>query len=349
MTRRVSRQITVGGTAVGGGADITVQSMTTAPTDDVGAVSAQILALERAGCDIVRAAIPDEASALALAEIKRRIRIPLVADIHFDYKLALAAIGSGADKIRINPGNIGSRERVREVAAAARDAGIPIRVGVNGGSLERGLRGGLGTEAEALAASALRSCELLESFGFADICVSAKSSDVVATIEAYRLLAARCDYPLHLGVTEAGTEFSGLIRGSAGIGALLADGIGDTLRVSLTADPAREVAAGIELLASLGLRRGGARMISCPTCARCRYDMMKIAREVEERLADYRERDVTVAVMGCAVNGPGEARAADFGIAGGDGMGVLFRHGEIVGSAPEPELVARLFELVDAG
>ncbi|MDR0839295.1 MAG: flavodoxin-dependent (E)-4-hydroxy-3-methylbut-2-enyl-diphosphate synthase [Oscillospiraceae bacterium] len=346
----MTRRIEVGGVAVGGGARIPVQSMTTTATADIEATVAQIHALEAAGCDIARVAVPDIESARAIAAIKARIQIPLVADIHFDYRLALASVEAGADKIRINPGNIGGGERVREVVDACRARGVPIRVGVNGGSLEKEILakyGGVAT-AEALAESAIGHVGLLEKLGFYDICVSAKSSDVRTTIAAYRLLSERTDYPLHLGVTEAGEEFSGLIRSSAGIGALLADGIGDTIRVSLTAEPVREVEAGVELLRSLGLRRGGARLISCPTCGRCRYDMFRVAGEVGRRLRELpEEREITVAVMGCAVNGPGEARAADFGIAGGDGAGVLFRRGEVVGRAPEGELVDRLFEMIE--
>jgi (E)-4-hydroxy-3-methylbut-2-enyl-diphosphate synthase len=324
--------------------------MTTTQTSDAAATAAQIRELENAGCEIVRVAVPDIASARAIAEIKRGITIPLVADIHFDYRLALAAVEAGADKIRINPGNIGGRENVRAVAEACKRRGVPIRVGVNGGSLSKEILAkfnGVAT-AEALAESAEEHIRLLREQDFDDVCVSAKSSDVTTTIAAYRLLAERTDLPLHLGVTEAGTEYAGIIRSSAGIGTLLAEGIGDTIRVSLTAPPVREIKAGLEILRSLGLRKTGAKMISCPTCARCRYDMFAVAAEVEARLDKLPpERDITVAVMGCAVNGPGEARHADFGIAGGDGEGVLFRRGEIVGKATESELVERLFNLID--
>ena len=348
----MTRRITVGGVPVGGGAPVTVQSMTTTPTVDTAATIAQIRELAAAGCDIARVAVPDLASANAITEIKARITLPLVADIHFDYKLALAAVAAGADKIRINPGNIGSAERVRAVAEACGARGVPIRVGANGGSVSPKLlekHGGKATP-EALVESALEHVSILEECGFYDICVAVKSSDVPTTIAAYRLLSERTNYPLHLGVTEAGTEYAGVIRSAAGIGALLALGIGDTLRVSLTAPPVREVVAGVELLRSLGLRKSGARLISCPTCARCKYDMLTIAAEVEARLAALPpERDVTVAVMGCIVNGPGEARHADFGIAGGNGEGVLFRHGEVVGKAAETELVGRLFELITKG
>ncbi|MDR1064760.1 MAG: flavodoxin-dependent (E)-4-hydroxy-3-methylbut-2-enyl-diphosphate synthase, partial [Oscillospiraceae bacterium] len=321
---RMTRRINVGGVAVGGGARVSVQSMATARTSDAGAAAEQILALERAGCEIARCAVPDMESAKALREIKRRVHIPVVADIHFDHRLALAAVEHGADKIRINPGNIGARENVRAVAEACRERGIPIRVGVNGGSLEKPLLEKYGgATAQALAESAVGQVRLLEDMNFRDVCVSAKSSDVMTTVKAYRLISGMTDCPLHLGVTEAGTEFAGIIRSTAALGALLADGIGDTIRFSLTAPPEREAAAGVELLRSLGLRPTGPRLVSCPTCARCRYDMFSVAAEVERRLAGLPpERDITVAVMGCAVNGPGEARAADFGIAGGNGAGV---------------------------
>ena len=347
----MTRQINVGGVLIGGGAPVTVQSMTTLPPSDIKGTLTQIHALEVAGCDIVRVAIPDLLSAQAIAEIKPRISIPLVADIHFDYKLALASVEAGVDKIRINPGNIGSETNVRAVADACRERKIPIRVGVNGGSLERELlekHGGVTDKA--LAESALGQVRLLERLGFEDICISAKASDVMTTVGAYRELARLCDYPLHVGVTETGTEFGGLIRSAAGIGSLLIGGIGDTLRVSLTAPPEREVTAGLELLRSLGLRAGGARMISCPTCGRCNYDLFAVAGEVEQRLSTLPpERSVTVAVMGCAVNGPGEARAADFGIAGGRGEGILFARGEIIGKAPQDGLVDALFALIEKG
>jgi len=347
----MTRQITIGGVPIGGDAPVTVQSMTTTPTTDVAATIAQIRELAAAGCDIIRVAVPDMAAAHAIAQIKDGIGIPLVADIHFDYKLALAAVEAGADKIRINPGNIGSVERVRTVAHACAERGVPIRVGVNGGSLSAELLApydGVITP-EALVINAMDHVKHLWEQDFYDICISVKASDVPTTIAAYRLLSEMTDLPLHVGVTEAGTEYTGIIRSAAGIGALLSQGIGDTMRISLTAEPVREVIAAVELLKSLGLRKAGPRMISCPTCARCRYDMFAIAAQVESRLQLLpNERDVTVAVMGCAVNGPGEARHADFGIAGGYGEGVLFRHGEVVGKAPEGELVERLFKMIDA-
>lgn len=344
----MTRQIDVGGVLIGGGARIPVQSMTTTATADVEATVAQILALQEVGCDIVRCAVPDSEAAAALGAIKSRISIPLVADIHFDHRLALAAVEAGVDKIRINPGNIGSSMRVQAVANACAARGIPIRIGVNGGSLEREiLQKYGGATAEALTESAMGHVKLLQEHNFDDICISVKSSDVMTTIGAYRLLSKLCDYPLHLGVTEAGTEYVGIIRSAAGLGALLADGIGDTIRISLTAAPEREVPAGIELLKSLGLRPTGPRLISCPTCGRCKYRLFDIAAEVERRLAELPcERDLTVAVMGCVVNGPGEARSADFGIAGGDGEGVIFRHGEIVRRVPESALVEALFEMI---
>ena len=348
----MTREIKVGGVRIGGGAPITIQSMTTLPPSDIEGSVRQILSLEAAGCDIVRLAVPDLESAHAIAEIRRQVTVPLVADIHFDYKLALASIEAGADKIRINPGNIGGRDRVRAVVSACRERKIPIRIGVNGGSLERDiLEKHGGATAAALAESAVGHVRLLEREGFFDICISAKSSDVVTTVEAYRLLSKMVDYPLHLGVTEAGTEFAGTIRSVAGIGALLMAGIGDTIRVSLTAAPEREVVVATELLRSLGLKDGGVRLISCPTCGRCKYDMLTLVAEVESRLKEQPQPQLpdtrlTIAVMGCVVNGPGEARGADFGIAGGEGEGVLFRRGEIIGKVPQKKLVEALFDMI---
>ncbi len=333
---------------IGGGAPVTVQSMTNTKTSDIEATSAQIRRLAAAGCDIVRVAVPDEDAARAFAEIKKRAEIPVVADIHFSHKLAIMACEAGADKIRINPGNIGGEDKVRAVASACRERGVPIRIGVNGGSLERDLLDKYGgVTKEALVESALRHIRLLERAAFDDICVSVKTSDTALTIEAYRLLSRTVDYPLHLGVTEAGTEYMGVIKSAVGIGALLSEGIGDTLRVSLTAPPEREVKAGIAILKALGLRRSGAELISCPTCGRTRIDLIDIAEAVERRLEQL-DRDITVAVMGCAVNGPGEARRADYGIAGGDGVGVLFKKGEIVKKVPMDKLVGELFALIEA-
>lgn len=344
----MTREIRAGNVRIGDGAPVTVQSMTTLPPSDVEGSVRQILSLEALGCDIVRLAVPDIQSARAIAEIRRQVSVPLVADIHFDYKLALAAAAAGADKIRINPGNIGGRDRVRAVVSSCRERKIPIRIGVNGGSLERDiLEKHGGATPEALAESAMGHVLLLEQEGFFDICLSVKSSDVMTTVKAYRLLSEMTDYPLHLGVTEAGTEFAGTIRSTAGIGTLLAEGIGDTIRVSLTAAPEREVEVAVELLRSLGLRSGGVKLISCPTCGRCKYDMLTLAAQVERRLRELPQNDeLTVAVMGCAVNGPGEARNADFGIAGGASEGVLFRHGEIIGKVPQERLAEALFDII---
>jgi len=342
----MTRQITVGGVAIGGGAPVTVQSMCTTPTRDVEATAAQIERLAAAGCDIVRVAVPDREAAQAIAAIKKRVSLPLVADIHFDYKLALASLDAGADKIRINPGNIGSREGVREVARACGERGVPIRIGVNGGSLEKGLLAKYGGAAPAaLCESALTQAAMLEEFGFGAICISVKSSSVQDTVKAYRLVAAACDYPLHLGVTEAGTAFRGTVNSAVGIGALLLDGIGDTVRVSLTAEPEREVEAGLAILKAAGARAGGVRLVSCPTCGRTQIDLIALAQEVERRLAGV-DRDITVAVMGCAVNGPGEAAAADFGVAGGRDEGLLFRKGQIVKKVPYASLADELMKLI---
>lgn len=332
---------------MGGGAPVTVQSMTNTKTDDVDETVRQIKALVAAGCDIVRLAVPDMAAARAIGEIKKHAEIPIVADIHFDYKLALTAVSAGADKIRINPGNIGGEDRVKAVADACRQQSVPIRIGVNGGSLERSILEKYGgVTAEGMLESALNHVRLLNKYDFDDICISAKSSDVRLTVAAYRLLAERTDYPLHVGVTEAGTEYMGIVKSSAGIGALLCDDIGDTIRVSLTAPPEREVKAGIALLKALGLRAGGVNLISCPSCGRCNIDLINVADEVERRLAGC-GKNITVAVMGCAVNGPGEARHADFGIAGGDGEGLLFKKGEIIGKAPMDKLVDALIRLIE--
>ena len=332
---------------MGGGAPVTVQSMTNTKTEYVDETVRQIKTLTAAGCDIVRLAVPNMAAARAVGEIKKHAEIPVVADIHFDYKLALSAVAAGADKIRINPGNIGGADKVKAVADACRNGRVPIRIGVNGGSLERDILEKYGgVTAEGLFESAMGHVRLLNKFDFDDICISAKSSDVRLTVAAYRLLAEKTDYPLHVGVTEAGTEYMGIIKSSAGIGALLCDGIGDTIRVSLTAPPEREVKAGIALLKALGLRMGGVNLISCPSCGRCNIDLIAVADDVERRLAGC-EKNITVAVMGCAVNGPGEAKHADFGIAGGDGEGLLFKKGEIIGKAPMDRLVDELIRLIE--
>jgi (E)-4-hydroxy-3-methylbut-2-enyl-diphosphate synthase len=339
----------VGGVAVGAGARVSVQSMTNTKTSDVAATAAQISRLRDAGCDIVRVAVPDMDSAAAIGELKKMSGIPIVADVHFDYRLAIAAARAGADKIRVNPGNIGAPERVRAVAECCRERSIPIRVGVNGGSLERGLLEKYGgASAEALAESALLQAGALREFGFEDICLSVKSSDVGIMVDAYRLLHERCDYPLHLGVTEAGTEFNGIIKSAVGIGALLYEGIGDTIRVSLTAPPEREAEAGVAILRAAGLRGRGIEVVSCPTCGRTQVDLFALVQDVETRLRGLRGQsgDMTVAVMGCAVNGPGEARAADYGIACGAGAGVVFKKGEVVGRAPADRLADELMSVI---
>ena len=343
----MTRQVHVGPVAIGGGAPVSIQSMCNTPTENVDATVAQILRLEQAGCDIVRVAVPTREAAMAIPVIKSRIHIPLVADIHFDYKLALLCIDGGVDKIRINPGNIGSPDRVRAVADGCRERGIPIRVGVNGGSLEKDiLRKYGGVTAEALAESALGHVRLLEDCGFRDVCISVKCSHVPVNMAAYRLLHERTDYPLHLGVTEAGTPDMGVLKSAIGIGGLLCQGIGDTLRVSLTADPVEEVLAAKRILQAFGLRRSGPDLIACPTCGRTKYDMLSIAREVERRLEGC-TKPITVAVMGCVVNGPGEASAADVGIAGGDGEGLLFAKGKILCKLPQDKLVDALMEEID--
>ena len=343
----MSRQITVGGVKIGGGAPVTIQSMTNTPTHDVEKTLSQIRALAAAGCDIVRAAVPDMAAAEAIGALKAGSPVPLVADIHFDYRLALKAVEQGIDKIRINPGNIGSPERVRAVADACRERGVPIRIGVNGGSLERPLLEKYGGPTpEALVESALGHARLLEQFDFHDICISLKASSVPVTMRAYRLMAERYDYPLHLGVTEAGTPGLGTIKSAAGIGGLLALGIGDTFRVTLTADPVEEITVAKQILKAVGLRKDGPELIACPTCGRTNIDLIPIAREVEA-LLERVDKPITVAVMGCIVNGPGEARHADVGIAGGRGEGVLFKKGQIVAKVPEDQLVPELMKLID--
>jgi len=339
-----TRQIQVGGIAVGGGAPVTVQSMCNTDTRNVAATLEQIRRLAEAGCEIVRCAVPDMAAAEALRAIKTGCPMPLIADIHFDHRLALASIEAGVDALRINPGNIGETWKVREVVAACANAGIPIRIGVNAGSLEKRLLEKYGhPTAEALVESALNNIRMLEDLNFEQIKVSIKASDVRRTIDAYRLLAGRVDYPLHIGVTEAGTTWSGTIKSAIGIGALLVDGIGDTLRVSLTGDPVEEVRVGWEILKSLELRERGPVFISCPTCGRCEIDLIDIAEEVERRLHGLPKK-ITVAVMGCVVNGPGEAREADLGLAGGRGEGVIFRRGKLIRKVPQAEMVEALIE-----
>lgn len=342
----MTRQINVGGVPVGGGAAVTIQSMTNTKTHDVAATVEQIRQLTAAGCEIVRVAVPDEAAARAIGDIKAQIDIPLVVDIHFDYKLALTCIAAGCDKVRINPGNIGGEDRVKLVADACRAKGVPIRIGVNGGSLEKNLLSKYGgVTPEALVESAMGHIRLLEQFDFDQICVSMKSSSVPTTMAAYRLFSQQSDYPLHLGVTEAGTPKMGVMKSAIGIGGLLAQGIGDTFRVTLTADPVEEVYVARDILKAAGLRWDGPELISCPTCGRTRVNLIQMAQEVERRLADV-TKPITVAVMGCAVNGPGEASAADVGIAGGDGEGLLFQKGKIIKKVPQEQLVDELFDLI---
>ena len=343
----MSRKIQIGKVPVGGGAPIAIQSMCNTHTADVAATVAQIHALEQAGCEIIRVAVPDMAAAEAIAEIKKQISIPLVADIHFDYKLALKCAEAGIDKIRINPGNIGSHDRVRAVADACRERGIPIRIGVNGGSMEKDiLRKYGGVTAEALVESAMGHVHLLNDCQFDDICISVKCSRVPVNMKAYQMLHEKTDYPLHLGVTEAGTPSMGIIKSAVGIGGLLCLGIGDTLRVSLTADPVEEIYAAKKILAATGIRQTGPNLISCPTCGRTKYDMIPIANEVEQRLQNC-TKPITVAVMGCVVNGPGEASAADVGIAGGKREGLVFRKGKILYKVPQEKLVDALMEEIE--
>ena len=343
----MTRQILVGGVPVGGGAPVTIQSMTNTRTDDVAATVNQILRLEEAGCQIIRVAVPDMAAAKAVGAIKARIHIPLVVDIHFDYKLALACVEEGCDAVRINPGNIGGEDRVKAVAEACKARRLPIRIGVNGGSLEKPLLAKYGgVTPEALVESAFGHIALLEQYDFHDICVSLKSSSVVTTMAAYKLMSGKSDYPLHLGVTETGTTRMGTIKSAIGIGGLLALGIGDTLRVSLSADPVEEVYAAKDILKALGMAANEPNLVSCPTCGRTRIDLIGLAHQVEDRLKEV-HKPITVAVMGCVVNGPGEAAAADVGIAGGQGEGLLFRKGEIVKKVPQEQLVDELFTLID--
>ena len=343
----MTKQIMVGNVPVGGGAPVSIQSMCNTFTNDVEATVKQINLLAAAGCDIVRVAVPDMAAAKAVGAIKERISIPLVVDIHFDYRLALEAIAAGADKVRINPGNIGGEDRVKAVANACAQKGIPIRIGVNGGSLEKPLLAKYGRVCpEAMVESAFGHIALLNKYDFDDICVSLKSSNVSIAMKAYQMMHERSDYPLHLGVTEAGTYEMGTIKSAIGIGGLLAMGIGDTFRVTLTADPVEEVVVARRILKACGLRKDGPELISCPTCGRTRIDLIPLAQEVEKRLEGC-TKPITVAVMGCAVNGPGEASAADCGIAGGDGEGLLFCHGKILKKVPQDQLVDELVKLIE--
>ncbi|MBU3214090.1 flavodoxin-dependent (E)-4-hydroxy-3-methylbut-2-enyl-diphosphate synthase [Clostridium estertheticum] len=347
MEARKTKKIKIGDLYIGGDSKIAVQSMTNTDTRDVEATIKQILELEKVGCDIVRCAVPDMVAAEAIKDIMKGIHIPLVADIHFDYRLALKVIENGVSKLRINPGNIGNIDRIKLVADAAKAKGIPIRIGVNSGSLEKDILKKYGHVcAQALVESALKHVEILESLNFYDIVISIKSSDVVMMIDCYKLLSDKVDYPLHLGVTEAGTTWRGTIKSSVGIGALLASGIGDTIRVSLTGDVVDEVKVGIEILKSLGYIDDGIKFVSCPTCGRTQINLIKIANEVEKRL-EFCNKNIKIAVMGCIVNGPGEAREADIGIAGGDGVGLIFKKGEIIKTVKEEDLVEELIREVN--
>lgn len=344
---KTSKKIMVGNVPVGGGSPVTVQSMLNVPSTDLAGSVRQAVELEKAGCQIIRAAIPNREAVQLIPAIKQAVSVPLVADIHFDYRLALESVAAGIDKIRINPGNIGADDRVKAVADACRAKNIPIRIGVNSGSLEKEILAKYGGPTpEALVESALYHASLLEKFDFDQIVLSIKSSSVDTMIRAYELAAQQCDYPLHLGVTEAGTERMGLIKSAVGIGSLLQRGIGDTIRVSLTADPVQEVRAGFDILKALDMQVGGVQFVSCPTCGRTRIPLIQIANEVEKRLAGCK-KNIKVAVMGCAVNGPGEAREADIGIAGGDGVGLIFKKGEIVRKVPEDQLVESLMEEIE--
>ena len=340
-----TKEIKIGDRVIGGGNPVLIQSMCNTKTEDAGATIAQIRELEEAGCDIIRVAVPTMKAAEALREIRDSIRIPLVADIHFDYRLAIAAMENGADKIRINPGNIGGEDRIRAVVDCAKERGIPIRVGVNSGSLEKELvEKYRGVTAEGLVESALDKVRIIENLGYDRMVISIKSSDVEMCIRAHELIAERTDYPLHVGITEAGTVKRGTIKSSVGLGIILHEGIGDTVRVSLTGDPAEEVRCAKQILRTLGLRKGGIELVSCPTCGRTEIDLIGLAERAEKLVAAYDDLDLTVAVMGCVVNGPGEAKEADFGIAGGKGSGILIRKGEVIRTMPEEELLPALEE-----
>ncbi len=339
--------VTALNTQIGGGAKVSVQSMLNKPAEDIEGSVQQAKELEAAGCEIIRAAVPNMEAVKLIAALKEAVSVPIVADIHFNYKLALKSISAGVDKIRINPGNIGDDSRVKAVADACKAKNIPIRIGVNSGSLEKHILEKYGhPTAEALCDSALYHASLLEKFDFNDIVLSMKSSDVGTMIKSYRLAAERCDYPLHLGVTEAGTKRMGIIKSAVGIGSLLVDGIGDTIRVSLTDNPVEEVYAAKDILKSIGMGDRGVRFVSCPTCGRTKIDLISLANEAEQRLKDCK-KDITVAVMGCIVNGPGEAKEADIGIAGGDGVGLVFKKGEIIAKVPEDKLIDVLIDEID--
>ena len=344
-----TKEIRIGSRVIGGGNPILIQSMCNTRTEDVEATIAQILKLGQAGCDIIRVAVPTMEAAAALKEIKRKIHIPLVADIHFDYRLAIAAIESGADKIRINPGNIGSEDRVQAVVDKAREYGVPIRVGVNSGSLEKPLIEKYGgVTAEGLVESALDKVAMIERMGYDNLVISIKSSDVMMCVKAHELISRKTEYPLHVGITEAGTLTSGNIKSAVGLGIILNQGIGDTIRVSLTGDPVEEIKSAKLILKTLGLRKGGVEVVSCPTCGRTKIDLIGLANQVENMVTEFDHLDVKVAVMGCVVNGPGEAREADLGIAGGIGEGLLIKHGQVVKKLPEGELLNALREELKA-
>lgn len=345
--RRKTRQISIGDVSIGSDAPISVQSMTNTQTQDVSATVDQIHALEKAGCEIIRVAVPDMDAANAIKKIKAKIRIPLVADIHFDFRLALASAKAGADALRINPGNIGEAKKIRAVVDCAKDHQIPIRIGVNAGSLEKEIEEKFGRTPEAMVKSAMSNIRILEELNFTDIKVSLKASDVSRTVTAYRMLKDRTDVPFHVGITEAGGLYAGITKSAIGIGMLLAEGIGDTIRVSLTRDPVEEIRTGYEILRALDIRSRGPELISCPTCGRCKMDLFKIAEETEKALLE-RSSKIKVAIMGCVVNGPGEAKEADIGIAGGDGKGILFKKGKVIRKIDQDDLVDQLLVEIDS-
>lgn len=343
MYRDNTKTIKIGNRCIGGGNPILIQSMTNTKTEDIDATVAQILRLEEAGCDIIRSTVPTLEAAKAIGEIKKQIHIPLVADIHFDYKLAIAAIENGADKIRINPGNIGGTEKVKAVVDAAKERNIPIRIGVNSGSLEKPILQKYGkVTAEGIVESALDKVHMIEELGYDNLVISIKSSDVMMCIRAHELMAEQTKYPLHVGITESGTVYSGNIKSAVGLGVILYQGIGDTIRVSLTGDPVEEIRSAKLILQTLGLRQSGIKVVSCPTCGRTNIDLIGLANRVEQMVTKYDDLNLTVAVMGCVVNGPGEAREADLGIAGGNGEGLLMKHGEIIRKVPQDELLMAL-------
>lgn len=347
MERKITKQVKVGNILIGGGAPVSIQSMLNKPAEDIEASVKQALELEKAGCQIIRSAVPNMEAVKLIEALKKNLTVPVVADIHFDYRLALACADAGVDKIRINPGNIGSDDKVKVVADKCKEKNIPIRIGVNSGSVEKEILAKYGSPTpEALVESALYHASLLEKFDFNDIVISIKSSDVENMVKAYTLASERCDYPLHLGVTEAGTARMGLIKSSVGIGSLLLNGIGDTVRVSLTDDPVKEVEAANDILKAIGVKKDGVRIVSCPTCGRTKIDLISLANRVESALKDCK-KSIKVAVMGCVVNGPGEAREADIGIAGGDGCAMIFKKGEILRKVPESEVVDELLKEIE--